>query len=101
MDAVAVAADGATADNPGVCHIEPGTYTAANAFDATKTHLIILDVPVRLVGNGASPDAVVIDGLQQRRLVSVTHGGATVENPSHSTAQAACRDRERSASECI
>ncbi|NLN00896.1 MAG: right-handed parallel beta-helix repeat-containing protein [Lentisphaerae bacterium] len=80
MDAVAVAADGATADNPGVCHIEPGTYTAANAFDATKTHLIILDVPVRLVGNGASPDAVVIDGLQQRRLVSVTHGGATVEN---------------------
>lgn len=78
-DAVAAAAEGATAASPGICYLA-GTFTEANGLDATHAHLVELESPVRLVGLGASPADTVIDGGGTRRLVRVAAAGAGLEN---------------------
>ena len=78
-DAVAAAAEGATAASPGICYLA-GTFTEANGLDATHAHLVELESPVRLVGLGASPANTVIDGGGTRRLVRVAAAGAGLEN---------------------
>ena len=80
MDAVAAAAVGATEASPGICYLAADTYTAENALDATHSHLVMLNVPVRIVGLGATPAGTVIDGADARRIASVTAAGASLEN---------------------
>ena len=74
----AIAACGATAANPGVVNLAAGTYTAANCFDESKTHLVIVDKPVVL--RGAAKETTFIDGAKERRIIQVAHERATVEN---------------------
>ena len=74
----AIAACGATAANPGVVNLAAGTYTAANGFDESKTHLVIVEKPVIL--RGAAKETTFIDGAKERRIIQVAHERATVEN---------------------
>lgn len=85
-DAITAESAGATAENPGTVYLRPGTYTTANFLPDSATHMLILDTLVRVIGLGATPAETVIDGEFRRRLVSMNHAGARLENLSFSNA---------------
>ena len=76
----AIAAVFADPESPGTVKVMPGIYGVAHGLPAGANHLVLLDRPVRLVGQGARPADTVIDGAHLRRILRITDTAARVEN---------------------
>jgi len=64
----AIAAVFADTESPGTVKVMPGIYGVANGLPAGTDHLVLLNRPVRLVGQGGDPTNTVIDGEHLRRV---------------------------------
>ena len=78
-DAVA-AVYGNASDDPGIVHVAPGVYTAANGGDNGGAYLVSVAKSVRLVGEGLRPEDVVFDGEGTNRVLSLTGASSGASN---------------------